>query len=122
MSVPFEEDQRKWYRRAVKTLLVLCFFVGTLHADPKPACDAERLADAGRAALVKDKFAEALGWFEQSLACKSDPGVVTLALNSACKGGDAPKARKYYKLATDIKHRDKVVKHCLKNNIDPTKD
>jgi hypothetical protein len=110
--------------RDMRNLLPIVLVAAMLRiatADPKATCDAEKLADEGRALLLHDKFADALKAFEKSLACKPDPMIVTLALTAACKGADAPNARKYYKLATDIKHRDKVVAHCLKNNIDPTK-
>ena len=109
----------------MRNVLSICLVAAMLHvaaADPKKTCDPEKPADAGRALLLKDKFADALKAFEESLACKDDPRIVTLALTAACKGADAASARKYYKLATDIKHRDKVVAHCLKNKIDPTKD
>jgi len=103
------------------SIVVVASLLRVAAADPKASCDAEKPADEGRALLLHDKFADALKAFEKSLACKQDPMIVTLALTAACKGADAPNARKYYKLATDIKHRDKVVAHCLKNNIDPTK-
>jgi hypothetical protein len=108
--------------RTLHPIVVVASMLRTAPADPKATCDAERLADEGRALLLHDKFADALKAFEKSLACKPDPMIVTLALTAACKGADAPNARKYYKRATDIYYRDKVVKQCLKRGIDPTKD
>ncbi|MDB4958863.1 MAG: hypothetical protein JWO36_6432 [Myxococcales bacterium] len=85
---------------------------------PKPACDADALADKGRNNIDVSAFAAALANFEASLACKPDPSVYKLAFMAACRGSNLAKAKQYYgKLPT--KTQETMVHMCLINKIDP---
>lgn len=81
------------------------------------ACDADALKDEGMENINQGKHNEALALFEQSLACKRDPHVVSLAFMTSCNARNGTKAREYWGQLTKAEQtKYRVI--CDRNKID----
>ena len=81
------------------------------------ACDADELKDQGMEQVNMGEHAKALALFEQSLTCKQDMFVVSLAFMAACNSQDGTKARLYYgQLTPSMQSKYKAM--CNRNHVD----
>ncbi len=81
------------------------------------ACDADELKDKGMEQVNMGEHAKALALFEQSLTCKQDMFVVSLAFMAACNAQEATKARRYFgQLTPSMQSKYKVM--CERNHVD----
>lgn len=83
------------------------------------SCDADALKDKGMEEINMGEHAKGLALFEQSLACKQDSFVVSLAFMAACNTQDAAKARVYYGKLSPTQ-QTKYRPMCDRNHVDLT--
>jgi tetratricopeptide (TPR) repeat protein len=77
-------------------------------------CDADALKDRALELINASKHAEALAKLEQSLQCKADSYVTSLAFIEACNAQDSPKAKLYYTKLTSAQQQKYAVM-CTRN-------
>ena len=85
----------------------------TVDEPTNPDCDAERSKESGMERINLGMHAMALSFFEQSLGCKRDPYVLTLAFMESCASGNSYKAKLYFKQLTEAQ-QSKFAQICIR--------
>ena len=85
-------------------------------AQPRPRCNADKLAGRAQQAVAQGQYTSALSLIEASLRCRPDVTLYRLALVAACNSNNAVVARKYFAKLSPAQ-QPALAQLCMRNKI-----
>lgn len=83
---------------------------------PPKGCNADELSDRGRESYAAGQLADALGFFEEAIACRPEPRLQQKAFIAACNLRDVAKSASFWARMPQAL-RTQAVNICLRNGI-----